>query len=59
MVLVKNIFVINLHKLCAIKSRVTERDSERQRQRETEECRCSFDFSLNIVTRPRLAEKLP
>ena len=49
---------MNLHKLCAIKSRETERDRERQRQRETEECRCSFDFSLIIVRRPTLAEKL-
>ena len=38
-----------------------KRDRQRQRKtdRETEECRCSFDFSLIIVRRPRLAEKLP
>ena len=36
-----------------------ERQRETQRDRETEKCCCPFDFSLIIVRRPRIAEKLP
>ena len=63
MILVKNIFVINLLKLCAIKSRERqrerEREKERQRQTETERQRNVAVHSMIIARRPRLAEKLP